>query len=236
MITSHDMKNKTYSSLNNFLLELNEHCLLLARHGETDWNANNIIQGQQDRPLNQNGFNQRKNLFHLLNPVPLQRIVCSALERTIQTATPIAIEKNIEIEKMSGLNEVKLGIFEGLHKDVFADEHSADCYKAFLADEVNTILPGGGENLIMVDKRVYPILENCLQSVLYSGHVLVVGHRNVNKMIVKNIMGLSLADGYQVEHQNNWLYIFAPKIGQLFLVKILAPTEPIEVQTGYQRI
>lgn len=230
------MERRSYASLHEFLIELDENCLLLARHGETDWNAMNIIQGQQDRPLNFTGFEQRKNLFLLLNTIPLNRIVCSALQRTIQTAMPISIEKNIPLEQHSELNEVKLGIFEGLHKEEFSDEFSRKTYQAFLKDEINVVLPGGGESLIMVDKRVQPLVGDIIDTVVSSGHVLVVGHRNVNKMIVKNLLGLSLECGYEVEHGNSWLYLFAPKKAEIFLIKIPAPDEAIQVQAGYEKI
>lgn len=120
------METQSYSSLQDFLRALDENCLLLARHGETDWNERRIIQGQQDRPLTMKGFDQRKNLFFLLNPISLDRIVCSTLQRTIQTAIPLSLEKNIALEKKAELNEVKLGIFEGQHKDDFSDEFSRD--------------------------------------------------------------------------------------------------------------
>lgn len=196
----------------------------------------NIIQGQQDRPLNLTGFEQRKNLFFALNSVSLNRIVCSTLQRTIQTAMPISVEKNLPLEKHTELNEVKLGIFEGLHKKEFSDELSRKTYQTFLDDEVNIALPGGGESLIMVDKRVQFLLENVVDTVVSKGHVLMVGHRNVNKMIVKNLLGLSLEEGFRVEHKNSWLYLFAPRKAEIFLLKIPVPHEPIQVQPGYVQI
>jgi len=230
------MEKRNHPSLQEFLAELNENCIFLARHGETDWNAKKIIQGQQDRPLNLTGFEQRKNLFFLLNPITLDRIVCSTLQRTIQTAMPICIEKSLKLEKMPEFNEVNLGIFEGLHKEEFSDEFSRNCYQEFLNDEVRLALPGGGESLIMVDKRVRNLVENIVDTVATSGHMLVVGHRNINKMIIKNLLGLSLEEGYEVEHKNSWLYIFAPKIAEIFLLKISAPQDLIQVQPGYEKI
>lgn len=230
------MEKRNYPSLQDFLTELDENCLLLARHGETDWNAMKIIQGQQDRPLNSIGFEQRKNLFFALSQVSLNRIVCSTLQRTIQTATPISIEKNMKLEINPALNEVKLGIFEGQHKEEFSDEFSRNCYQAFLNNEVNVALPGGGESLVMVDKRVQLLVGNVIDTVVSSGHVLVIGHRNVNKMIIKNLLDLSLEEGYEVEHENSWLYLFAPKKAEIFLIKIPAPQEAIQVLLGYQKI
>jgi len=230
------MKKTNHPSLQEFLTELNENCLLLARHGETDWNANKIIQGQQDRPLTLTGFEQRKNLFFLLNPIILDRIVCSTLQRTIQTAMPICIEKSLKLEKMPEFNEVKLGIFEGLHKEEFSDVFTRNCYQEFLNDEVSIALPGGGESLIMVDKRVRNLVEKIVETIATSGHMLLVGHRNINKMIIKNLLGLSLEEGYEVEHKNSWLYIFAPKIAEIFLLIIPKPQGLIQVQPGYEKI
>ena len=230
------METQSYSSLQDFLRALDENCLLLARHGETDWNERRIIQGQQDRPLTMKGFDQRKNLFFLLNPISLDRIVCSTLQRTIQTAIPLSLEKNIALEKKAELNEVKLGIFEGQHKDDFSDEFSRDCYQAFLDDEVNVILPGGGESLVMVDERVRLLTQDLQERVLCCGHALVVGHRNVNKMLIKNLLGLSLEQGFQVEHENDWLYVYAPKQSKIFSARIPAPGEPIHVRAGFEKV
>ncbi len=76
--------NQAYRSLQEFLDRLQENCLLLARHGESDWNAMDLIQGQQDRPLSPVGFKQRKKLFFLLQSVTLARIFTSTLQRSIR--------------------------------------------------------------------------------------------------------------------------------------------------------
>jgi broad specificity phosphatase PhoE len=230
------MEKRNYPSLQDFLNELNANCLLLARHGQTDWNEMGIIQGQQDRPLSARGFEQTRNLFFLLNNVSLSRVCCSTLQRTIQTAIPIAMERNIQLEQKPELNEVGLGVFEGQHKEDFPDDFLRACYQSFLDDEVNVALPGGGESLVMADKRVRPVVANCIDTVVSSGHVLIVAHRNTNKMIIKNLLDISVEQGYQVEHKNSWLYLFAPQTSDLFLVKIPAPQEPIQVHLGYEAV
>lgn len=222
-----------YPSLPHFLTTLNENCLILARHGETDWNALGLIQGQQDRPLNPKGFQQRKNLFFQLQDVPLAKIYTSALQRTILTAEPLGIEKGIPLEKWAALNEAKLGIFEGEHKVQFADEHSQKMYLEFTQDEVNLILPGGGENLKMVHERIQPAMEAIMAAVSNLGNVLVIAHRNVNKMILKGLLNLSFEQGFLLEHKHSWVYIFAPRAQKIFWYEIGAPTGSIDIQEGY---
>ena len=115
-------------------------------------------------------------------------------------------------------------------------DFSKKMYQSFLDDEINVMLPGGGENLKMVDMRIAQPVTMFLDAVASSGHTLVVGHRNVNKMIMRNLLGLSFEEGYQVEHKHNCLYVYAPKIRQIFFTRIGNPGTIIELEPGYKKI
>jgi broad specificity phosphatase PhoE len=225
-----------YPSLKNFIATLQQNCLLLARHGETDWNALGLIQGQQDRPLSPKGFQQRKNLFFHTQSIRIAKIYASKLQRTLQTVQPLSEENKIPISIIPELNEAKLGVFEGEHKVNFSDDYSQKMYEAFLRNEINVILPGGGENLKAVHARIQKPLQEILRSVAQDGHVLVVAHRNVNKMLVQSLLGLSFEAGYRVEHRNNWLYIFAPQSNKIYLLKITSPIGDVKIISGYEEI
>ena len=97
-------------------------------------------------------------------------------------------------------------------------------------------LPGGGENLKAVYARVQNPLEEILRSVAQDGHVLVVAHRNVNKMLMMSLLGLDFEAGYRVEHRNNWLYIFVPQSKEVYLLKITSPIGEVEIISGYEEI
>jgi hypothetical protein len=43
------------TDLGEFIRDRGPHCLIVARHGETEWNAQRRLQGQQDIPLNRRG-------------------------------------------------------------------------------------------------------------------------------------------------------------------------------------
>ena len=225
-----------YPCLASFLRGLRQNCLLLARHGETDWNARGLIQGQQDRPLSFIGYRQRKTLFFRLRSVSLARIFTSGLERAIQTALPLSEELGIPLEVLPALNEAKLGVFEGESKVDFDDELSARLYGEFLQDEVTVILPGGGENLRQVNDRIQEPLELIRGSLRGDGHVLVVSHRNVAKMLIKNLLDLSFEQAHRLEQKNHWLYIFAPRERQLFLTRLRDATGPLLVHPGYEEV
>lgn len=231
------MNNRqTHNSLQEFLDSVEGNCLLLARHGESDWNAAGILQGQQDRPLSPLGFQERKNLFYLVQSVTLARIFTSTLWRTVQTAIPISEEKEVALIKLAELNEVKLGVFEGLSKSFSSDDESGKLYRTFLNDEINIALPGGGESLRMVDKRISQSVAMFLDAVNKLGHTLVVGHRNVNKMILRILLGLSFDEAYHIEHESNCLYVYAPNSKSVTFLRIGSPGSIVDIRPGYQRI
>ena len=60
--------------------------LILVRHGESTWNAEELLQGQLDPPLSERGREQSRALAGMLDGVPDDRIVCSDLGRARETA------------------------------------------------------------------------------------------------------------------------------------------------------
>ncbi|NUT56025.1 MAG: histidine phosphatase family protein, partial [Thermoleophilia bacterium] len=64
--------------------------LLLARHGETDWNRELRIQGSSDIELNELGRRQAQSLAQELTDVDLDAIYASDLSRAHATARAVA--------------------------------------------------------------------------------------------------------------------------------------------------
>jgi broad specificity phosphatase PhoE len=60
--------------------------LILVRHGESTWNAEERLQGQLDPPLSERGREQSRALAPMLGGVPDDRVVCSDLGRARETA------------------------------------------------------------------------------------------------------------------------------------------------------
>ena len=105
------------------------------------------------------------------------------------------------------LKETALGILEGEFKAKQSTPELARCYAEFSRDEINCRVPGG-ENLHDVFARVEQFLEQEERLLSCDGIHLIVGHRNVNKMLVKHLLGLSFEEGLHVEQENQRLYLY----------------------------
>lgn len=90
--------------------------LYIVRHGETDWNVNQIVQGHyNDIFLNDKGETQAKELANGLKHVRFDKIFSSDLQRARKTAEIIALERKLAVETTQVLRERKFGRFEGQH-------------------------------------------------------------------------------------------------------------------------
>ena len=88
--------------------------ILLARHGETDWNLGRRVQGHSDRPLNETGRAQARALADELEGEPLDAVYSSDLARAYETALIVAERKGLPVTAVSALREKDFGSWEGL--------------------------------------------------------------------------------------------------------------------------
>jgi broad specificity phosphatase PhoE len=91
--------------------------VLLARHGETDWNRENRFQGHADPPLNELGREQAAELAALLAGEDLAAVYSSPLQRAFETARVVAEPHGLAASPVEGLKEVDVGSWEALTRD-----------------------------------------------------------------------------------------------------------------------
>jgi broad specificity phosphatase PhoE len=100
--------------------------LLLARHGETDWNRDGRWQGHSDTPLNEQGRRQARELAEQLDEVDV--VYSSDLARARDTAEIVAERLGLVVQTDRRLRERGFGAWEGLNSAEiqrdFADEHT----------------------------------------------------------------------------------------------------------------
>jgi broad specificity phosphatase PhoE len=91
--------------------------LLLARHGETDWNREQRWQGQSDTPLNDTGRAQARALAEALASERIDAVYSSDLMRAHETARLIAEQRGLDVTAIPDLRERSFGSVEGMTTD-----------------------------------------------------------------------------------------------------------------------
>ena len=100
--------------------------LLLARHGETDWNRELRIQGSSDIELNELGRKQARALAEELAGVELDAIYSSDLSRARDTAEEVAAAKGLPIRLDARLRERHFGSWEGLTREDVTERYPGE--------------------------------------------------------------------------------------------------------------
>jgi broad specificity phosphatase PhoE len=95
--------------------------LLLARHGETDWNRELRIQGSSDIALNELGREQAAALAEELADVELDAVYSSDLARARATAEAVAATHGLDVRLDPRLRERSFGSWEGLTREDIAE-------------------------------------------------------------------------------------------------------------------
>ncbi|MFB4169410.1 histidine phosphatase family protein [Virgibacillus sp. JSM 102003] len=94
--------------------EVNITTICLIRHGETDWNASQKLQGATDIPLNRKGILQAEECAAFLESSQWDVLITSPLTRAKQTAEIINEKLNIPFAEMAAFKEKSFGDAEGM--------------------------------------------------------------------------------------------------------------------------
>ncbi|WP_405161771.1 histidine phosphatase family protein [Nocardia sp. NBC_01499] len=133
--------------------------LILLRHGQTEWNAADRMQGQIDTDLTELGRRQAKEAARELVSRNAIAIIASDLRRAFETASALADHTSLEVVPDPRLRETDLGDWEGLtHLEVDADYPGAR--QAWRLDA--TYRPPNGESKLEVGARSLPVVRELL--------------------------------------------------------------------------
>jgi probable phosphoglycerate mutase len=174
--------------------------ILLARHGETAWNALGRLQGHTDIELNDVGRAQALTLAQALDQADIAAIWTSDLRRARQTGEIVAGALGLAAPDVDpALRERQFGVFEGLTRDECATQHP-EAWQAWIAQ---TGTPPGGESRVDAAARMARALERIARG--DGGPVLVVSHGGVMRLWLMGLLGPSvplIANGmtYAVDH------------------------------------
>ena len=124
--------------------------LIVARHGQTEWNLQNRVLGRTDIPLNQKGKAQAVELAENLAAIHIDHIYVSPLARAAETGKIVAEICGADLSVRDALIEHDFGAFEGVDR---SDENYKRAKRNFAKRYP------GSESYFDVAARVYPFLK-----------------------------------------------------------------------------
>lgn len=156
--------------------------IILARHGETEWNREGRFQGHADPSLNDLGRDQAAALAESLSDEPLDAVYTSDLRRASETAEIVGARVRVPVERETGLREIDVGSWQGLTRtEIGGREWDGESY-----DEHRT--------------RVLEAL-TAIASRHPGGRVLVVSHGGTLRRVQEAVLGKGLP---VIEHCGVW--------------------------------
>ena len=167
--------------------------LLLIRHGENDYLKKNILPGRiPGVHLNDKGRQQAEALAAALKDLPIAAIYSSPLERAVETASPLAQEKGLEIRVEPGLSDTDVGVWAGRSWKVL---ERSKAWKVIQQTPSQFRFPGG-ESFAENQERAVAALERIAAAHRKDKMVAVVFHADPIKLAVAHYIGLPL-DNFQ---------------------------------------
>jgi len=161
--------------------------ILIARHGQSDWNQEKRWQGHADRPLTERGREQAQSLADRLAHIELDAVYSSDLQRARDTAAVVADSQGIELRQLPELREVDVGSWSGLTR-AEAEERFSEGFTRWREG-----YPGweDGETYEAMTDRVLGAVDR-IAAEHEGGRVLVVSHGGPIRAMHAAALGLDI--------------------------------------------
>jgi alpha-ribazole phosphatase len=161
--------------------------LLLVRHAEAEQSAWGRCYGSLDVGLSTGGHAQAEVLASVLEPEPVEAVVSSPRRRAVDTATPIAHRRGLEVEIVPDLRELDFGELEGRTYDEIAGS-LPELYAAWMTHPTGVRFPGGESYAELRARSVAAVA--VLRRGASTGTVVVVTHGGVVRSVLADVLGL----------------------------------------------
>lgn len=189
--------------------------IILARHGETEWNVEEVFRGRIDIELNETGRRQAELLAESLSELKIEAVYSSPLKRALNTARAIARRQRLEVEVSPGLIDCDFGQWQGLPlREV--REKDKELYRQW-AESPQLVKIPGGESLDEVRERALGMVNEVMAE--HGGRVVLVSHRVVNKVLICALLGLDNSHFWNIRQDVGGITFFSYENGRLVLTR-----------------
>lgn len=166
--------------------------LFVTRHGQTDYNVDNLVCGISNAKLTESGRKQANELALKIKELKFDYLYVSPLQRAIDTATIATKYHQIEMIKEPRIQEINFGIYEGVSRD----------YPGFLENKMNLAFRyPNGESFVELCQRVYNFLDET-KDLWTNKNVLLVCHGAVCRAINTYFNDMSNEDIFYYQTEN----------------------------------
>jgi probable phosphoglycerate mutase len=172
---------------------------IVVRHGETRWNVEMRVQGQQNSPLTEEGLAQAEAIARRLAKEHFDVLVSSDLGRALQTAQPIARLCGLPVALDSRLRERDFGEGEGLTYDEI-DRRWPEVFSRTRETDPDAVIRGG-ETRRQFHERVHHAFEALVRQ--HEGRrVAVVTHGGVLAALYRMVHSIPVGKPHRIPISN----------------------------------
>jgi len=189
--------------------------IILVRHGETEWNVEEVFRGRIDIKLNETGLRQAGLLAEYLSGIKIDAVYSSPLRRALKTAEAIASPHKLEVKIAPGLIDCDFGKWQGLTLQEVKDRYK-ELYAEWIRNPHLIKMPDG-ESLNDVRERALAVVDEVMAK--YEGTVVLVSHRVVNKVLICALLGLDNSHFWNIKQDTCGTTTFAYENGRFILTK-----------------
>ncbi len=159
----------------------------LVRHGRTELNRDNRVQGQNQTPLDEEGLAQAVRLRDRLAGETFVAAFSSDLWRAEQMAQAILYDRPVVLATSPDLRELDYGLWDGLTVEAIKDRDNDGFARIMSGD--HDFAPPGGESVTRLLARTGRFVEQAKGQVP-QGNLLVVCHGGSLRGLVVHLLGL----------------------------------------------
>ncbi|MBE5942023.1 MAG: histidine phosphatase family protein [Lachnospiraceae bacterium] len=177
--------------------------IYIVRHGQTIWNASNLLQGNADIELNEKGRALAGETGMNLEDVSFDKIYSSPLIRAYETACLIRGHRNIPIIRDERLKELNFGVNEGKNFKALLEDTSTPFHHFFDAPELYEA-PERGETFEQICERGKAFMKEVIEPQQEQlERVMIVAHGAMNKAMMCYIKNHGIEDYWSGGLQRN---------------------------------
>jgi broad specificity phosphatase PhoE len=182
--------------------------IYLVRHGQTDWNREKIFRGHADRPLNDHGLREARAVADFLSGQPVNFIYASPLKRAMQTAEPLAEQRDMKVEVLPGVIDLDFGEWSGMPMKEVKDKYP-DIYQDFIKHPEKAEFPGGESLREAQERAMKAVREVAERHPDMTG--AIVTHRVICKIIILGLLGLDVSHFWEISQDTACINLFEYK-------------------------